>query len=322
MVRKTLNSSTYVIAVALVVGLIAVAGCSAKTPEGIRVQVTKIVEKEVVAEARPGEPMPTPAPADAGEEAKTTGGGPGTPPLASPYRANRKIIKNAELKLLMEDVGSGIDRVTQVAADTYGYILSSRTWYKGGFQFATITIGVPVDEFENALRRLRGMAVRVQDETASGTDVSDQYVDLESRLLNLEATEARIRSFLEQAVDIEESLRINAQLTEITAQIEEVKGRMNYIRDRAAYSTITVHLEPQLPTPTPAPTATPTPTPAPDVWRPDRTFRDAAGVLGGIMRVVGDVAIWMAVVLGPFAVPAAIVVWVLVRVGKRQARRE
>ena len=216
----------------------------------------------------------------------------------------------------MEDVGSGVDRVTQVAADTFGYILSSRSWYQGSFPYATITIGVPVDEFENALRRLRGMAVRVQDETASGTDVSDQYVDLESRLRNLEATEARIRSFLEQATNIEESLRINAQLTEITAQIEQIKGQMSYIKDRAAYSTITVHLEPQLPTPTP------TPTPVPDVWRPGTTFRDAAGVLGGMLRVVGDLAIWAAVVLGPFAVPAGLVLWVVVRAGRRRQKTD
>jgi hypothetical protein len=241
--------------------------------------------------------------------------------MASPYRANRMIIKNAELTLLMEDVGSGIDRVTQVAADTYGYILSSRTWYQDGFQHATITIGVPVNEFENALRRLRGMALRVQDENASGQDVSDQYVDLESRLRNLEATEARIRSFLEQAVDVQESLRVSQELSEITAQIETIKGQMSYFEDRAAYSTITVHLEPQLPTPTPMPTMTPTPTPMPDEWRPDKTFKDAAKVLGGILRVIGDITIWALVVLGPFAVPAGAVLWFLIRVGKRRSQQ-
>jgi uncharacterized protein DUF4349 len=311
--RRMLSQDTLMIGLALLVAVALIAGCAAQTPPretelGDVVQV----EREGLSEHGAARPQPTPAPA---QPAETKGsGGPGTPPLASPYRVNRLIIKNAELNLLMEDVGSGVDRVTQVAADTFGYILSSRTWYQGPFQYATITIGVPVDEFENALRRLRGMAVRVQDETASGTDVSDQYVDLESRLRNLEATEARIRSFLEQATNIEESLRINAQLTQITAQIEEIKGQMSYIKDRAAYSTITVQLAPQLPAPTP------TPAPVPNVWRPGSTFRDAAGVLGGILRVVGDLAIWAAVVLGPFAVPAGLVLWVVVRAGRRRQK--
>jgi hypothetical protein len=322
--NKTVVRNVFVTGLALLAIVAMFAGC-AKTeiPGEMRVIETVVVEKEILAERPVGEPMPTPAPAtETSKEGTQDGGGPGIPPLASPYRANRMIIKNAELVLLMEDVGSGVDRVTQVAADTFGYILSSRTWYQGGFQYATITIGVPVDEFEGALRRLRGMAVRVQDENASGTDVSDQYVDLESRLRNLEATEARIRTFLDQAVDVEESLRVNQQLNEVTAQIEEIKGQMSYLKDRAAYSTITVHLEPQMPTPTPAPTPTPTPTPAPDVWRPDKTFRQATGVLGGILRVVGDTAIWIAVVLGPFAVPAALVLWFLYRVTQRRAAKK
>lgn len=296
-------------------------GCQAQTitPKEMHAIETVVVQREDVEEVKiardASAPLPTPVPGQS--SAKEGGSGLGTAPLASPYRASRKIIKNAELALLMEDVSSGVDRVTQVAADSYGYILSSRTWYQNDYQYATITIGVPVDEFENALRRLRGMAIQVQDENASGTDVSDQFVDLESRLRNLEATEARIRSFLEQATNIEESLRINAQLTEITAQIEEVKGQMNYIADRAAYSTITVHLKPQIVAPMP----TPAPEPEPDVWRPDRTLRRAAAVLGSMLRVVGDMTIWTVVVLGPFLVPIALILGAAIRISRRRARQ-
>jgi hypothetical protein len=228
---------------------------------------------------------------------------PGSPPMAAPYRANRMIIKNAELRLLMEDVGSGVDRVTQVAVDTFGYVLSSRTWLQDNLAYATITLGVPVDEFESAMRRLRGMAVQVIDETISGTDVTDQYVDLESRLRNLEATEARIRSFLDQATDVEESLHINAELSEITAQIEEIKGHMSYLKDRAAYSTITVHLDSQRPTPTNERL----------VWQPSETFREATRTLGDILSVVGDTAIWAFVVAGPFLVPITAILWLVLR---------
>jgi hypothetical protein len=318
------NISKALFAIALLFAAIALAaGCAVEpTPaqpfaqqrtetETMRVQETVVVEREQTA------PQPTPAPTSArGRE----NGAPGSPPMASPHRANRMIIKNAELTLLMEDVASGIDRTTQVAADTYGYILSLRTWYQNEYQHATITIGVPVDEFENALRRLRAMAIRVQDESASGQDVSDQYVDLESRLRNLQATEARIRAFLDQATDVQESLRVNQELNAITAQIEQIKGQMSYLEDRAAYSTITIHLEPQLPTPTPTPTATPTPTPPPDTWQPDQTFKNASKGLGDILRVIGDLTIWGVVVLGPFALPAAALLWLTIRLSKRRGK--
>lgn len=59
------------------------------------------------------------------------------------------------------------------------------------------------------MRRLRTMAGRVLNETASGTDVTDEYVDLESKLENPEATRGRIRAFLEQATKVEELLEVN-----------------------------------------------------------------------------------------------------------------
>jgi hypothetical protein len=234
------------------------------------------------------------------------------------------IIKDAEMRLLVSDTDVAIDRVTQVAIDAFGYVLSSRTWYKDAYKYATITIGVPSQEYETALRRLRSIAIRVLDETASGTDVTDQYVDLQSRLRNLEATEATIRSFLDKADTVEESLRVNRELSEITEQIEEIKGKMNYLKDRAAYSTITVSLEPELPTPTPTATATVTPTPTatptatPIVWRPDETFGTASNVLIRILRGVGNLAIWFVVVLGPFLVPLALIIWLAIWFRRRE----
>ncbi|MBI2332363.1 MAG: DUF4349 domain-containing protein, partial [Chloroflexi bacterium] len=130
------------------------------------------------------------------------------------------IIKSADLRLLVEDSDQAIDRVTQVVDDSGGYIISSRVWnqphYDGkNYKYATITMGVPVESFERALNRLRGISLEVLDETASGEDVTDQYVDLQSQFTNLEATRERIKSFLEDAQNVDEALRINQQLSEI-----------------------------------------------------------------------------------------------------------
>ena len=151
----------------------------------------------------PGElaaPMEEPVEA---EMAAPTSALPGTPVAyddtglasAGGTRPNRLIIKDGSVRLLVVNTDVAIDRTTQVVEDVGGYIISSRVWYQEHYgenlKYATITIGVPVDEFERALRRLRELAVRVLDETASGQDVTDEYVDLESRLENLTATRDR-----------------------------------------------------------------------------------------------------------------------------------
>jgi hypothetical protein len=242
-----------------------------------------------------------------------------------PDRPHRLIVKNAELELLVAETDVAIDLTTQIAADCAGYIISSRVWYEEwqeeSYKHATITLGVPVDQFERAMRRLRGLALQVIDETASGQDVTDEYVDLQSRLGNLEATRDRIREFLDQAQSVEESLRINAELTIVEEQIEQVEGRMNYLFDRAAYSTITAQIKPDLPPIIPAPTPTPIPTPTPTPpWSPTQTVERAGHTLGSILRVVTEIAIWVIIVVVPLLAPPLLVVWAVQRWVK--ARRE
>jgi len=243
---------------------------------------------------------------------------------------NRKIIKNADIKLLVKDTDIAIDRTTQIVGDLGGYIISSRIWYQDYFgnnlKYATITIGIPVDQFERALTRLRELAIRVVDETASGEDVTDQYVDLESQLRNLEATRERVKSFLDQAKSVDEALRINQQLSDIENQIEQIRGRMNYLADRSSFSTITVNFEPEFPelTPTPTPTATltrtPTPTSTPIPWRPGETFNGAKRSLTYTYQILFDFAIWIFVFVLPIVAPLALVLWGAWRFFRRRSK--
>ncbi|MGE5248854.1 MAG: DUF4349 domain-containing protein [Bacteroidota bacterium] len=232
--------------------------------------------------------------------------------------AGRMIIKNADMRLLVEDTDVAIDRTTQLVGDLGGYIISSRTWVQDYYQFklkyATLTIGMPVEQFERALTRLRGLSVQVLDETASGEDVTDQYVDLESQLTNLEATRERIKSFLADAKNVDEALRINQQLSDIERQIEQIKGQINYLQDRSAFSTITVNLEPKLP----ELVATPTPTPTPVTWKPGDTYKDAQKTLTAAYQGIAEFLIWFFVVLVPILLPPLLILWGVWRLLRRR----
>ncbi len=229
------------------------------------------------------------------------------------FLANRMIIKNADIRLLVEDTDIAINGATQAIADAGGYIVSSRVWYQPwydgvNYKYSTITIGVPVDQFERMLTRLRGLSVQVLDESATGEDVSDQYVDLQSQITNLEATRDRIKSFLEDAKTVDEALRINQELANVEAQIEEIKGRMNYLKDRSAYSTITINFEPVLPEIVSTPTPTPIPAPG---WNPGETFDDAKKSVTSAYQGIMDFLIWFFVVLVPIFAPPILIGWAL-----------
>ena len=240
-------------------------------------------------------------------------------------RSNRMIVKNADVRLMVKDTDSAIDRATQIVGDAGGYIVSSRVWYQdyygNNLKYATITIGIPVDEFERALVRLRDLAVQVVDENASGDDVTEQYVDLQSQLVNLEATRARIQEFLKDAKTIDEALRINQELANIEAQIEQIKGRMNYLSDRSAYSTITINLEPEFPMLTPTPTATPQPTATPIPWKPGDTFKDAKNTVTVAYQGIANFLIWLVVVIVPIVLPPALILWALWKLLNRKPNK-
>jgi hypothetical protein len=228
-------------------------------------------------------------------------------------RSNRMIVKNGDVRLMVQDTDVAIDRATQIIGDAGGYIVSSRVWYQdyygNNLKYASITIGIPVEEFENVLSRLRKLAVEVVDETASGSDVTDQYVDLQSQLTNLEATRARIQEFLKDAKTVDEALRINQELANIEGQIEQIKGQMNYLNDRSAYSTITVNIEPEFPVLTPTPTSTPYPTATPIPWNPGETFGEAKGTVTVLYQGIANFLIWLGVVILPIVLPPALILW-------------
>ena len=320
----------------LVVGLIVLAACAPAATEA----PSYIMEAPAATEA----PAYDEFAAQSQDAAKVGEGGPAVPgvealplptnaayEIANPSgdltvleRSNRMIVKNANIRLMVEDTNVAIDRALQVVGDAGGYIISSQVWYQdyygNSLKYASVTIGVPVVEFENVMRRLRGLAVDVLDESATGEDVTDQYVDLQSQLTNLEATRARIQEFLKDAKTVDEALRVNQELANIEAQIEQIKGRMNYLNDRSAFSTITLNLEPEFPILTPAPTSTPKPTATPVPWKPADTFNDAKGTVTVVYQGIANFLIWLFGAILPIVLPPALILWVMWKLLNRKPR--
>lgn len=263
-----------------------------------------------------GAATPTPAAfataAPAATEAPALSDAGGTAQLAYVPPATGMVIKDANLEMIVDDVDIALTQITQLTTDNGGYIISSQTWLVGQSKNATLQLGVPSLRFESMLNTLRTLAVQVVKETTSGQDVSAEYTDLRSRLTNLEATAARVRDFLKDAKTVEESLHINAELSNLEGQIEQVKGQMKYYEGRAAFSTVTLTLKQK-----DAPLA-------PAAWNPGSTASRAASVLVKFVQFVADLVIWLVIVAGPFVLGMGLLVgavWAARRLsrGKRTA---
>jgi hypothetical protein len=115
--------------------------------------------------------------------------------------------------------------------------------YQEGLR-ADVTLRVPAESFDAALGQLRDLAVTVRSESISGQDVTRDYVNLQADLRHLEAKEAQLLEFLDEAEDTEAVLAVYDQLSQTQQEIERVTGEIRYIENQTDLATIRVSLTP------------------------------------------------------------------------------
>lgn len=156
-------------------------------------------------------------------------------------QVTRLIIKTGNMSLDVEDIDVAVNDATQFTVGLGGYIVSQEVSGRNQWRNATMSLGVPVNDFEMAMATFREYGI-VESESASGQDVTEEFVDLTSRLENLQATQTRLRQLFEAAQNVEETLEVDRELRQVEGEINLVQGRMKYLSERAAFSTITLHM--------------------------------------------------------------------------------
>ena len=162
----------------------------------------------------------------------------------APLPEERMIVRNGDISLVVEDVLEARDEITQMAARLGGWVVNSNIYGEEETR-GWISIRIPSEKFDQALAELRGLAVRVNSESTTTEDITEQYVDLESRLRNAEATESQYLALLDKAREVEDILRIYDSLSRVRSEIEQLKGRMQYLERTSSMSLISVRLEPE-----------------------------------------------------------------------------
>jgi len=260
---------------------------------------------EVAKEMAAGAPMPTAMPQEFEESVEG-------------ITIKQMVIRTANLSLVVEATGDAMTDIQSLAEGLGGYVAQSSTYrVREGIVDGNITVRVPASSFSQALQSMKELAVTVTSENVSGEDVTQEYTDLESRLRNLEATETELLELLktvrERTGKAEDILAVHREVTNIRGQIEQIKGRMQYLEQMAAMSTITVSLTMERPV-------------VEEGWVPQGTVRDALRALVDALQGLANLAIWLIIFLLPllvlFLIPVAIVFaivrWIVRRMKKRQ----
>jgi len=168
-----------------------------------------------------------------------------TSPLAD---VERKIIKNADLSVVVKDPVQSMADITALAEKLDGYVVSSNIYQSTygpnnvSVPQGSINIRVPADKLNDALDQIKNSAVDVQSENVSGQDVTDQYVDLQSRLTAKQAAEKKLLEILDKTEGADNVLAVYLQVEQVQSDIEVLKGQIKYIDQSAALSSVNVNL--------------------------------------------------------------------------------
>lgn len=259
--------------------------------------------EESVARAPQAEPAPA-----AGQAAAPGQGAPASPPPAQ----SRKLIRTVELELAVKDTGAAAGRVQEIVAAHGGFVESMNAQRAESLMYYEMTLRLPAERLDEALAAIKGLAVRIDREQLATEDATSRYVDLQSNLRTLTATETELRELLaesrERGRKVEDVMAVYRELTGIRGQIEQIQGQLQSIDRLSALSTLRLQLRPDVAA---------APIVRGDEWRPWETVRGSARALLKILQFLVNALIIAVIVILPILLP----VWLLLRFLRRRKRR-
>lgn len=185
------------------------------------------------------------------------GQGPAAAASASPVagkagESTRKIIRQAELELEVASPGTTQTAIEHLAERRGGYVVSASRDTDTGSVLSTdvrvnLVVRVPQAELMSTIGELKRMGRGVGSEKITSDDVTDEYVDLNARIVSQKQLEQQYFEILKRAITVKDAMEVQKELAEVRTEIERMQGRQQLLDKESAFSTLTVHLTTAVP---------------------------------------------------------------------------
>ncbi|MFJ8065768.1 DUF4349 domain-containing protein [Psychrobacillus sp. NPDC096426] len=151
----------------------------------------------------------------------------------------RMIIHNAIIRTNVKELAKAQSNIEQKVKQYGGYIVESNVYREDDqTSSGSMIVRIPEKHFETFLTDVEGVASKVLERNVTGQDVTEQYVDLTSRLKSKRVVEDRLLTFMERAEKTEDLLKISSDLAKVQEEIEVIVGKMKYLENQSSFSTI------------------------------------------------------------------------------------
>lgn len=164
-----------------------------------------------------------------------------TTPVA-PVKNVAKMMKEGSMGCEVDEYADGLAKIKAIIAKYQGYIGSENEVKESYRIYNDLVIRVSGENFEKLMDEISKVAKNVDYKRVTATDVSEEYFDLETRIKTKKEVEKRYVEFLSRAKNIDEVLKVENELRVIREEIEVREGRLKFLQDRVAYSTLNLNI--------------------------------------------------------------------------------
>jgi hypothetical protein len=156
---------------------------------------------------------------------------------------SQMVIYQADLQLRVKKFEKTVQILEEKVEKYGGYIAESNVNKEGKEQMSgSIKVRIPQKHFQAFLHEAEGQAAEVIQRNIKGQDVTEEYVDLSSRLKSKRVVEERLTTFMKGAAKTEDLLKISADLAAVQEEIETIEGKMKFLENQTSLSTINITL--------------------------------------------------------------------------------
>lgn len=159
-------------------------------------------------------------------------------------QSNRMVVYDAYLTVKSIQVDELMQQIENKVIKEGGYVVESSIYkVDEKRKNASLVLRVPSEHFNSFLGFIEEASEELVDKRLQGKDVTDEYVDLNSKLKAARIYEERLLSFMKDAERTEDLLKISKDLAQVQGEIETVEGRIKYLRNRVAFATATITIQ-------------------------------------------------------------------------------
>ncbi|MBN0046849.1 DUF4349 domain-containing protein [Streptomyces actuosus] len=161
---------------------------------------------------------------------------------AAPKLSTTRIIRTASLTVEVKNVSEALGEARATVEDAGGYVSEENTARDDeGREETRVVLRVPAERYDAVLTGLQG-AGRLVDRSAKAQDVTDQVVDVDSRVKSAQASVARVRELMDRATRLSDVVELEGELSRRQADLESLLAQQAALKDRTSLATITLSL--------------------------------------------------------------------------------